>query len=316
MIVIVEGIDRVGKTTLCKKLEAQGFTYFKDSWALLEEAGAVINESGKAMYQIGKLDTALTFTRALSDIGVNIVLDRMHLTEFVYGSLGHGRKVEKWLLDDIDGLLGSYEDVVIAHVLPTDLKRSNREAGIDLQSHLELFEHRVRTSCIGKKISCSFPTLDSAVEKIMGYTFKYDFYLASPFFNSVQNEREDSVKAILRHIGFKVYSPKEDCVLSHNSSLSERQRVFDDNVDAIYNSRAVFAITDEKDMGTIWESGFACGINKPVLYFAESLQGSPFNLMLAHSGRAVFTSRDQLTASRLCNALISQSQIEYGGAIE
>ena len=31
MIVIVEGIDRVGKTTLCEKLKKYGFIDFKDN---------------------------------------------------------------------------------------------------------------------------------------------------------------------------------------------------------------------------------------------------------------------------------------------
>ena len=56
----------------------------------------------------------------------------------------------------------------------------------------------------------------------------------------------------------------------------------------------IFAITDGKDMGTIWEAGFSYASKKPIIYFAEHLNGRPFNLMLAKTGRFAANEQDLL----------------------
>jgi len=123
---------------------------------------------------------------------------------------------------------------------------------------------------------------------------KNDFYLASPFFNEEQVEREEAIKKILRDAGFTVFSPKENCFLPAKSTAEDRQRVFKENTDAIFNSKMVFAITDGKDVGTIFEAGVAFSSSIPIVYFAETLGDNPFNLMLAASGRRVFKSREEV----------------------
>ena len=42
---------------------------------------------------------------------------------------------------------------------------------------------------------------------------------------------------------------------------------------------------DYRDTGTIWEAGFSYASKKPIIYFAEHLNGRPVNLMLAKTGR-------------------------------
>ena len=73
------------------------------------------------------------------------------------------------------------------------------------------------------------------------------------------------MKRQIRKFGFKVYSPKEVCHLETDASQKSREQVFNDNCNAIKSSRAVFAVTDGKDVGTIWEAGYAYGIGKPVV---------------------------------------------------
>ena len=68
-------------------------------------------------------------------------------------------------------------------------------------------------------------------------------------------------------------------------------------------------------MGTIWEAGYAYGINKPVIYFAETLGDNKFNLMLAQSGRDVFMSQDEVTYGALIDSLNGASR-SYRGDIE
>ena len=53
--------------------------------------------------------------------------------------------------------------------------------------------------------------------------------------------------------------------------------------------------TRDKDIGTIWEAGYAYACNKPIIYFCAGLpEGAKFNLMLARSGIKVCTSFAQL----------------------
>lgn len=89
MIVVVEGIDRVGKTTLCKRIESElGFIYFKDL------SGINIPFVTTGMLKTvayNKMTTAIEFLKLFG--GKNephIVIDRFHLTELVYGKLKRG----------------------------------------------------------------------------------------------------------------------------------------------------------------------------------------------------------------------------------
>lgn len=126
---------------------------------------------------------------------------------------------------------------------------------------------------------------------------KEKIYLASPWFNDEQAEREERVKNKLRELGYDVYSPKENGVLKSNATKLDRHKIFIDNIRNIIFSDIIFAITDGKDIGTIWEAGFAFGYtyieefnkDKTIVYYCESLNGGKFNVMLAESADVVIT---------------------------
>lgn len=119
---------------------------------------------------------------------------------------------------------------------------------------------------------------------------RYDFYLASPFFNERQVERMETVLSLLRINGYSVFAPYENSVVENQNLQNPeyRARIFTKNIEAIRVSRMVLAITNDKDMGTLFEAGYAYGLGIPVVYFAEDLNG-PFNLMLSESGVGVYT---------------------------
>lgn len=119
---------------------------------------------------------------------------------------------------------------------------------------------------------------------------RYDFYLASPFFNEKQVERMETVLSLLRINGYSVFAPYENSVVENQNLQNPeyRKRIFTKNIEAIKASRMVLAITNDKDMGTLFEAGYAYGLGIPVVYFAEDLDG-PFNLMLSESGAGVYT---------------------------
>lgn len=138
-------------------------------------------------------------------------------------------------------------------------------------------------------------------------------YLASPFFNEEQVEREERLKKKLRGLGITVLSPKEFCFCPPDASDELRTKTFEDNLKHIEEADAVFAITNGKDMGTIFEAGYAYGISKPIIYFCEKLIGQ-FNLMLAQSGNVVLTN-DSFTLDDIQSAL-NGNKVKFEGEIE
>ena len=120
-------------------------------------------------------------------------------------------------------------------------------------------------------------------------------YIASPFFNEEQLERVDFIEKLLSAHNFDYFSPRRDTYVKPDSSHEERKKAFDDNVAAIDNSDFILVITDGKDVGTIFEAGYAYNECTPILYFAETLGDKPFNLMLAMSGNmGICKSREEL----------------------
>ena len=119
-------------------------------------------------------------------------------------------------------------------------------------------------------------------------------YLASPYFTESQKERLDRIKAILDEYEIKYISPVEEYCVTDEDTTKKMREIFKKNCDAIEKCYALIAVTDEKDMGTIWEAGYARRSLKPIVYFAETLGDNPFNLMLAFSGKRVCTSIKQL----------------------
>lgn len=120
-------------------------------------------------------------------------------------------------------------------------------------------------------------------------------YLASPFFNAEQINRIERVENILFGLDdYKTFSPRKEIVLKPDSPDEDRDHAFNENVKNLDNCDLVVCITDGKDIGTIWESGYAFGKGKKILYFCETLGGNPFNVMLAKSAYGIATSIEQL----------------------
>lgn len=122
---------------------------------------------------------------------------------------------------------------------------------------------------------------------------KRNVYLASPWFNPDQNRRMEEVLETIKKSGMTVFAPKYDSQVNPAASKKDRRKSFETNVREVINSDIVVAITNEKDMGTIFEAGVAYSNNVPIVYFAEGLEGG-FNLMLAESAVAVTSTTDEL----------------------
>lgn len=152
---------------------------------------------------------------------------------------------------------------------------------------------------------------------------KLKVYIAAPFFNKKQLERLVSVENEIES-RFDMYSPRKQIQFKTGTKPDKKLRrwVLDNNLFAIERSDFVMAITDEKDLGTLFEVGYGYGIGKPIIYVSFTLGNKPFNLMLAETGVAVIKHLSEL---RIVAKLIAKyglynntrlEKFQYEGLIE
>lgn len=136
-------------------------------------------------------------------------------------------------------------------------------------------------------------------------------YVAGPWWTEEMMNRIENVEDVLAQNNCKMYRPRIDGPdLGPNATEEDRTFAFKDNVKNISDADFIVAITDGKDVGTIFEAGFAYGIDVPVIYFCNSLpEGATFNVMLAKSGYSVALSFEDL------DKIIKGEKIDYKGLI-
>lgn len=184
MIIIVEGIDRVGKTTLCDMIEEK-YRDFMDFKRFRDDTRYAHNHLDKAV-NTEKINTLQNLIEA--GFVDNIILDRYHITEFVYGGIERLYKNDN--MYDIDRRLsevGSADmrnedsdeidvgmmtdgklpnDVVLIYVVPTDIKLSSSEHGHNLERHLKWYDDFYAVTKIQNKIKVDYKTLEEALDFI------------------------------------------------------------------------------------------------------------------------------------------------------
>lgn len=189
MIIIVEGIDKVGKTTLCRMIERRyrdkiDIRRFRDNTRYAHgHTNMIVNTE--------KNNTIVSLIEA--GIIKNIILDRFHITEFVYGVIDRSYKNnDMWDIDkrlaDIDKPDTSIEDsdsddidqgmsfdghiqndVILIYVVPVDIDSSSEKHGYNLERHLKWFNDFYKNTSIKNKIKVDYKTLNLALEFIDGF---------------------------------------------------------------------------------------------------------------------------------------------------
>ena len=119
-------------------------------------------------------------------------------------------------------------------------------------------------------------------------------YLAAPFFNREQldivEQIEDVFDAAPRDL-FELYSPRHDGVLMEMSPEERKansRRIYDNNVNNVFDAQMMVAVIDGKDAGTVFEMG--CAFAKHIPIVAYSNEKKAVNIMLRHSCIAVVRS--------------------------
>lgn len=168
-ILVIEGIDRVGKTTLVTRIT----NIFKGNkhitTAIIKDSFLKVSDMMSKEIQAEKLMTEVNCLLGLSksDLSDNLVviLDRFHLSEYVYGKCERGyENKDVWT---IDKLLNDICDTTLILVNPTSIDRSSKEHGSDLSKHMKEMQDAALRSSIDKKIICNYDTLDDAVISIL-----------------------------------------------------------------------------------------------------------------------------------------------------
>ena len=145
-------------------------------------------------------------------------------------------------------------------------------------------------------------------------------YLASGWFNPVQAEELTNLESIFdsRSDHFELASPRRIFVCPPNAPKEVQDETFSGNLHHIETADFLLVNTRDKDIGTIWEAGYAFAFKKPIIYFCAGLpEGAKFNLMLARSGIKVCTSFEQL--EEYLDRVISTGELPnepYADAIE
>ena len=165
MIIIVEGIDRVGKTTLCNKL--------KDIFEIpILHYQSIINNNKKD--NDNETDKSLLTLEICKLTNSSIILDRFHLSDFVYGMIERNYDIDIAVgnFNIIDHVVSNMDDVFLIYILPTNIKESSRQHGKDLSVYNDEFYDLFKHSKIKNKWRCTYNTLDEAVNFIKASMIK------------------------------------------------------------------------------------------------------------------------------------------------
>lgn len=128
-------------------------------------------------------------------------------------------------------------------------------------------------------------------------------YAAGPFFNERQLNTIRKVESVLTSFdNIDIYRPRDGAASARklNKDIGAgkdpdpvtRQQVFRDNIDNIDDSDLLVAVIDDRDIGTIFEMGYACKAGIPIITYTDL--GYGMNLMLAESTLAHCKGQEQL----------------------
>ena len=141
----------------------------------------------------------------------------------------------------------------------------------------------------------------------------HDFYVASGWFSPEQERARLTIVNALKERELRYYSPKDHMLYKPSEHLPIE--VFNRNLKEIYRSTAVIASTEGKDMGTLFECGYAYAEGVPIIYYYTKPE--KFNIMLASSARAVITTPKLLsTYLDLAVCINDLPSLMYNGDVE
>lgn len=156
MIIIIEGIDRVGKTTLANRLSEK----FKIPIYKQERIGG--NDKTSQDISLQNYIRAKSLVEFWNWNGFNqhIIMDRFHWTESVYSIVERDDIEQTRRMRNVEGdMLKQKDKYFIIHVMPVDIKWCNKQHGSNLNKHQNEFDKLYDESRLNKK-KCTFYSFD------------------------------------------------------------------------------------------------------------------------------------------------------------
>lgn len=152
MIIGIDGLDRIGKSSLCSHLrDGHGFGYMHFG----RPEGTTDRE--RAFFQKGSFDRMFKFVEALENQqDTNVVMDRTHLGELVYGPMYRGSSgVDLSYIHDMEAMHGkSFVLILLVHTKLEVLRSRDDGLGFDiskLDREQELFVEAFASSKLQNK---------------------------------------------------------------------------------------------------------------------------------------------------------------------
>lgn len=162
MIIIIDSIDRVGKTTLANKLaEKLGARIYKH--AIKNGDYSEMKDDSETCAMFALINLATVYNDQIT------IFDRFHLSNTIYGMIKRNYDLVSSArnFNAIDSALAELgDDVLLIKVNPTDIERSSREHGSDLTPYYNLFNELYQKSNIKNKVEINYNGIDNLVEAL------------------------------------------------------------------------------------------------------------------------------------------------------
>lgn len=123
-------------------------------------------------------------------------------------------------------------------------------------------------------------------------------YTAYGWFSPNMVKAADDIDEVINELKLRknTFMPRHDTAKHFGSENGpDWDGVFNDNIKHIESAQLMIASTVDKDMGTIFEVGYAYAKGIPVIYYNPFMESrEQFNLMLAKSGLGVCVNKEEL----------------------
>lgn len=161
MIIIIDSIDRVGKTTLANKLakELNGNIY---KHSIKNGSYSEMNDDSETCAMFALINLANTYSDSVT------IFDRFHLSNTIYGLIERDYDEIGAIVNfiNLDNALSELDDVVLIKVNPTDLNMSSEQHGKDLTPYYNMFNKLYNMSNIKTKIECDYNSINDVIKKL------------------------------------------------------------------------------------------------------------------------------------------------------
>lgn len=160
MIVVVEGINGVGKTKFCERLHNKtGIPSYCENISIADMK-VMYSSNGETIRSI-MVEKMLTALEVLKETESDMIFDRFHLTEWVYGWIERNATIRSGISKVDDMLSDMGAKIVLFH--PVDIAQINEKYKKDFTEYEKMFS-KIKSKC--DIINCTYLEMEAMVVKI------------------------------------------------------------------------------------------------------------------------------------------------------